>query len=69
MLFFAGHGAAIPKGDFYPGDLLCAALRVEAGFWRAHAEKRPLLDGIAEEARKLAALKDEIVVRALEGRA
>lgn len=56
----------LAEGDFYPGDLLCAALRVEADFWRAHAEERARLDGIVEGARKLAALEGEIVVRALE---
>lgn len=56
----------LAEGDFYPGDLLCAALRVEADFWGAHAEERARLDGIVEGARKLAALESEIVVRALE---
>ncbi|HET9109950.1 MAG TPA: contact-dependent growth inhibition system immunity protein [Ktedonobacterales bacterium] len=32
-------------GDFYPGDLLRAVLRVESGFWRA----QPLLRGSVQE--------------------
>lgn len=56
----------LAEGDFYPGDLLCETLRVEADFWRAHAEERARLDGIVEGARKLAALEGEVVVRALD---
>jgi hypothetical protein len=56
----------LAEGDFYPGDLLCAVLRVKADFWEVHAQLREQVGGIAGRARLLAASEGKVVVRAIE---
>jgi hypothetical protein len=38
-------------GDFYPGDLLGAVLRIDAGFWHCHADWKRRLDAILAKVR------------------
>jgi len=40
-------GDPLAEGDFYPGDLLAAVLRLDAAYWTAHPEERTELAGIA----------------------
>ncbi|MGH8706949.1 MAG: contact-dependent growth inhibition system immunity protein [Burkholderiales bacterium] len=56
----------LAEGDFFPGDLLCALLRVEPEFWEGHTDARNQVAAISERARELAAPEGKVVVRALE---
>jgi hypothetical protein len=34
------------EGDYYPGDVLAAVLRVPAGYWGRHPEQRTTLEAV-----------------------
>lgn len=36
----------LARGDFYPGDLLCALLRADPVYWQHHSDQRARLDEI-----------------------
>jgi CDI immunity proteins len=55
----------LSEGDLYPGDLLCAVLRVKAEFWESHGQAHSDVAVIAERARELAASEGKVVLRAL----
>ncbi|SNY04724.1 contact-dependent growth inhibition system immunity protein [Paractinoplanes atraurantiacus] len=38
----------LAEGDFYPGDLLAAVVRVPHSYWQGHAEQAARLRGVAE---------------------
>ncbi len=50
-------------GDFYPGDLLMAVLKVESSFWHAHPDLRRAVEGIARKALTAHIQSDELESR------
>ena len=40
-------GDPLAEGDFYPGDLLAALLRLDAAYWTDHPQERAELAGVA----------------------
>jgi hypothetical protein len=40
----------LAEGDYYPGDLLAALLRLPGAYWTAHPDHRDRLDAVAAKA-------------------
>ena len=38
----------LAEGDFYPGDLLVAVLRVPRDYWQAHADQRARVNAVVD---------------------
>jgi hypothetical protein len=56
----------IAEGDYYPGDLLCAVLRVEASFWSQHPMMQRQVHQLLLDARARLPLTDVLGPGAIE---
>jgi hypothetical protein len=54
------------EGEYYPGDLLCAVLRVEASLWSQHPTMQRQVHQLLLDARARLPLADVIESRAIE---
>ena len=43
------EGNPLAQGDFYPGDLLQAVLRVDPSYWQAHQDQWPQVHAVVDE--------------------
>ena len=42
----------LAQGDFYSGDLLCALVRADYGYWRRHSDQQERLDEIIARVKR-----------------
>jgi len=56
----------LAQGDFYPGDLLCAVLRVNPEFWKKDSKRYEEIKVIADKARSLAVGHGKVAIRSIE---
>lgn len=55
----------LAKGDFYPGDLLAAVLRIDDLFWSRHPEPSLRISQIVRRAKEFVLSLEEIECRAI----
>jgi hypothetical protein len=55
----------LAEGDCYPGDLLCAVLRIDADFWSRNETARAKVDAAARRALSSLNPQEKTVLRAI----
>jgi hypothetical protein len=48
----------LAEGDFYPGDLLTAVLRIPQAYWQRHPDQHRRISAVIQEVEKLGNLED-----------